>query len=93
MRLATVLLLLVLGLAQAELWLGDGGIPQARSLQSQLDRQNQRNAALRRANQRLQAEVDDLRTGLEMVQERARFELGMVAQNEIYVQVTRRPRP
>lgn len=90
MRLATVALLLVFALVQAELWFGDGGIPQARSLQAQLDAQHQRNAAQRRANQRLQAEVDDLRTGLEMVEERARYELGMVGQNEIYVLVDAR---
>ena len=90
MRLATAVLLLVLALVQAELWFGDGGLPQARGLQAQLDAQNLRNATQRRANQRLQAEVDDLRTGLEMVEERARFELGMVGQNEIYVLVDQR---
>ena len=90
MRLAPALLLLVLAVVQSELWFGDGGIPQARGLQAQLDAQHQRNAAQRRANQRLQAEVDDLRTGLEMVEERARYELGMVGQNEIYVLVDAR---
>ena len=90
MRPAPALLLLVLAVVQAELWFGDGGIPQAQGLQAQLDAQRQRNATQQRANQRLQAEVDDLRTGLEMVEERARFELGMVGQNEIYVLVDQR---
>ncbi len=90
MRLATAVLLLVLAVVQAELWLGDGGLPQARGLQARLDAQHQRNAAQRRSNQRLQAEVDDLRTGLEMVEERARYELGMIGQNEIYVLLDQR---
>ena len=90
MRLATVALLVVLALVQAELWLGDGGLPQTRRLQAQLDQQRQQNAAQRRANQRLLAEVDDLRTGLEMVEDRARSELGMIAPNEIFVLLAKR---
>jgi len=90
MRLATLALLAILGLVQAELWLGDGGLPQTRKLAAQLDAQRQRNEAQRRANARLAAEVDDLRTGLEMVEDRARSELGMVRPDEIYVQLTRR---
>jgi cell division protein FtsB len=90
MRPSTVVLLAILGLVQAELWFGDGGVPQARKLAAQLDAQRQRNAAQQHTNARLAAEVDDLRTGLEMVEERARFELGMVRPDEIYVQLTRR---
>ena len=90
MRLATLALLAVLAAVQAELWLGDGGVPQTRRLAAQLDAQHQRNQAQRRANARLAAEVDDLRTGLEMVEDRARSELGMVRPDEIYVQLTRR---
>ena len=85
-RLSTVLLLLLLGVAQGQLWLGDGGLPQVMRLQSQLDAQKQRNEAQRAANQRLVAEVDDLRQGLEMVEERARADLGMVKPDEILVQ-------
>jgi len=85
-RLSTVLLLLLLGVAQGQLWLGDGGLPQVMRLQSQLEAQMQRNEAQRGANQRLVAEVDDLRQGLEMVEERARADLGMVKPDEILVQ-------
>ena len=84
-RLSTVLLLL-LAVAQGQLWLGDGGLPQVMRLQAQLDAQKQRNQAQRAANQRLVAEVDDLRQGLEMVEERARADLGMVKPDEILVQ-------
>jgi cell division protein FtsB len=90
MRLGTLALLAVLGLVQAELWFGDGGAPATHRLSDQLDVQLQRNEFQRRTNARLGAEVDDLRSGLEMVEDRARSELGMVRPDEIYVQLTRR---
>ena len=86
MRFITAGLLLLLAGVLAELWLGDGGLPQVMKLQSQLNAQLQRNTGQRHAIARLQAEVDDLRQGLEMVEERARADLGMVKPNEILVQ-------
>jgi cell division protein FtsB len=86
MRLVTVALLLLLAAVQAELWLGDGGIPAVMRQQARLDAKQKANAALSRANQRLAAEVEDLRQGLEMVEERARGDLGMVKPDEILVQ-------
>ena len=86
MRLPTVILLLLLGVVQFQLWLGDGGLPQVRRLQAQLAAQQQRNATQKQANDRLVAEVQDLRQGLEMVEERARADLGMVKPDEILVQ-------
>jgi len=90
MRWATVLLLGLLGLVQAGLWLGSGGIPQAMKLQAHLDAAQRRATEQKQDNQRLQAEVDDLRNGLEMVEDRARGELGMVKPDEIFVQLTAR---
>lgn len=90
MRLVTAALLVLLAAVQAELWLGEGGLPQVHKLSAQLDAQRQRNEAQRRTNARLAAEVEDLRTGLEMVEDRARSELGMVRPDEIFVQLTRR---
>ena len=87
MRFVTVALLALLGLVQAGLWLGPGGIPQAMKLQAQLDSTDKRNAEQKARNDRLQAEVDDLRQGLEMVEDRARSELGMVKPNEVLVQL------
>lgn len=86
MRFVTVALVLVLAAVQAELWLGDGGMPELVRLQGRLDAKLQANAERAAANQRLQAEVADLRDGLEMVEERARVELGMVKPDEILVQ-------
>jgi len=90
MRWVTLALLAVLAVVQAELWFGDSGLPATRNLTAQLDTQRQRNGSQRRTIARLGAEVDDLRSGLEMVEDRARSELGMVRQDEIYVQLTRR---
>ncbi len=86
MRFITVALVLLLVAVQAELWLGDGGIPAVMRQQAKLDAKLQANTELTRANQRLSAEVDDLRQGLEMVEERARGDLGMVKPDEILVQ-------
>ena len=86
MRFITVALLLLLAGVQAELWLGEGGLPQRMKLQAQLDAQLKRNIGQRHAIERLNAEVDDLRQGLEMVEERARADLGMVKPDEILVQ-------
>jgi cell division protein FtsB len=55
-------------------------------LQARLDEQQAANAAAARRNQQLDAEVRDLKEGLEMVEEKARLELGMVKPDEILVQ-------
>ena len=89
MRYVTAALLLLLAGVQAELWFGDGGLPQVMKLQAQLDQQKQRNLGQRHAIERLIAE-DDLRQGLEMVEERARADLGMVKPDEILVQYAAR---
>ncbi|MBI5258374.1 MAG: cell division protein FtsB [Burkholderiales bacterium] len=90
MRFVTLALLVLLALLHAELWFGDGGMPYVRRLQGQLDAQLGHNEAQRQRNARLVAEVEDLRRGLEMVEDRARSELGMVKPDEIFVQITRR---
>ena len=90
MRLVVGVLAVLLLLVQADLWFGKTGLPNVMGLQSQLDQQNAANDAARERNARLSAEVSDLKEGLEMVEEKARAELGMVRPNEILVQVTRR---
>jgi cell division protein FtsB len=92
MRFITLGLLLLLALVHAELWAGKGGRSYVVHLQSQLAAQQQANQAARLRNQRLTAEVSDLKDGLEMVEEKARGELGMVKPDEILVQFSpRRP--
>ena len=81
----------LLVLVQADLWFGKGGIPRNLQLNAQLDRQRALNDAARARNEQLAAEVRDLREGLEMVEEKARSDLGMVKPDEILVQIAPRP--
>ena len=90
MRLLTLILLALLALVQAELWAGKGGRSHVVQLQLQLQAQQQANDAARERNARVAAEVNDLKEGLEMVEEKARSELGMVRPDEILVQVSAR---
>jgi cell division protein FtsB len=86
---STLALLAVLLFVQGQLWIGDSGKPYTMKLQLELDKQNALNDQARLRNDQLVAEVRDLREGLEMVEERARWELGMVKPDEILVQVAR----
>jgi cell division protein FtsB len=91
-RYITVALLMLLALVHAELWFGKGGIPRMMELQGRLHEQQAANDTARARNGQMDAEVRDLKEGLEMVEEKARYELGMIKPNEIYVQVSS-PRP
>ena len=88
MRLVTLGLLLLLALVHAELWFGKGGVARTVDLSTRLRAQQAANAAARERNGQLAAEVRDLKEGLEMVEEKARYELGMVKPDEIFVQVS-----
>jgi cell division protein FtsB len=82
----------LLVVVQADLWFGKGNWPYVMSLQAQLDQQLLANEQARVRNDRLAAEVEDLKDGLEMVEDKARAELGMVKPDEILVQVLPRQR-
>jgi len=88
-RLLSLLLAALIVLVQAELWFGRSGVPHVMELQSKLDSQTAANDQARRRNEQLSADVSDLKEGLEMVKEKARFELGMVKSDEILVQLSR----
>lgn len=90
MRWVTVVLAALLVLVQVDLWFGKGNMPYVMGLRKQLAEQRADNVLARERNQRVMAEVSDLREGLEMVEEKARAELGMVRPDEILVQVTTR---
>ena len=85
-RLIPLVLLALLALLQGQLWLGRGSVPRVQQLQRQMTEQKATNAIAAQANARLSSEVHDLKEGLDMVEEKARSELGMVKPNEIYVQ-------
>ena len=88
-RLVPMVLIALLAIVQAQLWFGRGGMPNVAELERELQQQKIDNEAARRQIEQLSAEVNDLKEGLNMVEERARHELGMVKPNEIYVQVAK----
>lgn len=89
-RTVTGGLALLLLLVQAGLWFGKGSVPHVWTLRTQLQDQGLANDAARQRNQRIAAEVGDLREGLEMIEEKARSELGMVRPDEVFVQIAGR---
>ena len=89
-RLVPVVLLALLAAVHAQLWLGRGSLPQVAAMQQQIEEQKAANAQVRQTNERLASEVHDLKEGLDMLEEKARNELGMVKPNEVYVQFTPR---
>jgi cell division protein FtsB len=88
MRWITLALAALLVLVHGELWFGKGGVPRMVELQRKLAAQESTNEAARRRNEQLTAEVNDLKEGLEMVEEKARLELGMIKPDEIFVQLS-----
>lgn len=89
-RVVPAVLIVLLVVFHAQLWFGRGSLPSVTALQRDLGQLKAANAKARLANDQLASEVDDLKTGLGMVEEKARMELGMVRPDEIFVQVTRR---
>jgi len=88
-RPVPLILLSLLLVLQLQLWFGRGSIPDVWRLRQQYQSQLQLNAQAEKSNERLRAELRDLRDGLEMVEERARLEIGMVKTNEIFVQIAK----
>lgn len=88
--LAFALLILAL---QYPLWLGKGGWLRVRELNAQVEAQKIVNAGLKERNAALDAEVRDLKQGTEAIEERARSELGMIRQDEIFFQLPAAPAP
>lgn len=91
MRWLSLALLALLVLLQYPLWLGKGGWLKVWDVDRQLQEQKESNRKLEIRNAGLDAEVRDLKQGYDAIEERARFELGMIRQDEIFVQVPDRP--
>ncbi|WP_172147879.1 MULTISPECIES: cell division protein FtsB [Pseudomonas] len=85
--LLAVLILLLVGL-QYRLWVGDGSLAQVTDLKHQIADQQGENQRLLERNRILEAEVMELKKGMETVEERARHELGMVKEGETLYQLT-----
>ncbi|SHI27594.1 cell division protein FtsB [Ferrimonas marina] len=90
MRILLVLLLILLAGLQHRLWLGDNSLSEVVRLNEQIQRQQAGNAELKERNLLLQNEIQDLREGLDAVEERARHELGMIHADEQFYRVIRR---
>lgn len=87
LRLVNLLLLALVIALQLKLWVGQSGRRDVAALQAQVERQRDENAELNRRNEELAAEVLDLKTGEAAIEERARGELGMVREGEIFYRV------
>ena len=87
MRWLTLVFVLLIALLQYPLWLGKGSWLRVWDLSQQIDKQKESNATLKARNDTLDAEVRDLKQGYAAIEERARSELGMVKQDEVFYQV------
>ena len=86
MRLVTVVLIALLALIQYPLWWGHGGWLWVHELRQQLNDQLQRNADEKLRNERIGGEMQDLQNGTAAIEERARYEMGMIKDGEVFVQ-------
>ncbi len=87
MRWLILALVLILGFLQYRLWVGAGSLAEVHLLQQEIARQQQDLDEVKERNRILAAEVRDLREGVDALEERARSELGMIKDGEIFLQV------
>lgn len=87
MRALSITLILLIAAIQYPLWFGKGGWLRVRQLDQQLEQQRAENDSRALRNAALNAEVIDLKAGLEAIEERARTELGMIKSDEVFFQV------
>lgn len=88
-RVIPAILIALLLILHAQLWFGRGSVGNVSAMQRKLDARKAANVQAQQANEQLASEVRDLKEGLEMVEEKARGELGMVKPNEIFVNIGR----
>jgi cell division protein FtsB len=88
----TYALLGLIALLQWPLWFGQGGWLRVWDVDRQLGAQREVNQKLEQRNAGLEAEVRDLKSGYEAIEERARFDLGLIKPDEVFVQVPEKSR-
>jgi len=93
MRTLLVVLILLLLILQVQLWSSRSGLPEIWSLREQIAEQEEENRRLLERNEALEAEVDNLREGFDAIEERARSELGLVRQDELFFEIIDLDRP
>ena len=87
MKLVTLALIALIALLQHPLWLGKGSWLRVWEVDRQMQAQRETNQKLALRNAALDAEVRDLKQGLDAIEERARSELGMIRQDEMFFQL------
>ncbi|OOV88626.1 cell division protein FtsB [Oceanospirillum linum] len=83
-RFLNLILVVLILLLQVRLWFGESSLPETWQLESRIETRKLENADLAKRNEALAAEVAGLRRGLDAIEERARYELGMVRPNETF---------
>ncbi len=87
MRMVSGILLVFLALLQYRLWFGKNSVPDYFALEDEVARQQLDNEKLQQRNKLLYADTDDLKSGVEAVEERARNELGMIKEGETFFRI------
>ena len=87
MKILATGLIALLAVLQYDLWVGEGSLQAAWQMEKTIAEQQQENDRLRSRNDTLAADVQDLKSGLSAIEERARSELGMIKEDETFVQV------
>jgi len=91
-RVIIAVLVVTLAVLQYRLWVGDNSFAEVRALQRDIQAQRAEIERMKRRNAALQAEVDDLKKGLAAIEARARSELGMIREGEIFYQIPEPPK-
>lgn len=93
MRVFALTLTLFLMLLQYSLWFGKNGVADFHRVSDEIEIQRSVNVHLQKRNKEMYAEIDDLRQGLDAIEERARHELGMVKEGETFYRVINEDHP
>ena len=93
MRWVILLLIALIGVLQYRLWVGEGSMEELRALRAQIADYRAEMQRMEARNLALAAEVEDLKTGLATIEDRARSELGMIQRGEVFLQVIEKPKP
>jgi len=93
MKILGAILVALIVLIQYPLWFGKGGWLRVWEVNRQLDAQQEKNRVLEARNAALGAEVRDLKQGTEAIEERARYELGLIRADEVFIQIVPDKKP
>lgn len=83
LRWILLLLVIIILFMQIKIWVSEDGYQQMNALQENANAQNKRNMLLKIRNEKLEAEIQDLKVGIEAIEERARTDLGLIGQDEV----------